>query len=511
MAFSSENVGDELLDSINRPFRNLPDLLDALMRALAERTRFIAGVVRIRDRGTLTVRRVGSEVATRWRDAPEATPRRGSALILPLAYAGAPLGEIELELHPQPAQDSPEFALLGHFARQCSLLVKRYDVRRWAERRLGRPLLLIGMSKALRELESFLEISARGRLPVLLRGEFGTEKAQLAAAIHCCSPAADGPFVQVDCAEPSGAPASWVEEAEGGTLFLGGVDELDPRLQRQLPRFLPSRLHQWLPENGAGKVRVIASTTADLHEQARDGQFSRSLLAELDFLSVTIPPLREREGDIEALICHALERNGYRFEEKGSAELVALCRAHEWPENLFELERMIARLAVMSEGRPIGFGDIVRHAPSLADHRPTGLWARPRPGSAGADPERWARRAIAGGDELRGLHDALRKALAFLGAQYDEPISLDRLARHSGVSPSHLGHLFRTSVGLSFKALLTQIRIVKAREMLRTDSRPNITEVAMTVGFSDLSHFERSFRSIVGQTPREYRRGALAH
>ena len=62
-----------------------------------------------------------------------------------------------------------------------------------------------------------------------------------------------------------------------------------------------------------------------------------------------------------------------------------------------------------------------------------------------------------------------------------------------------------------FKALLTQIRIIKAREMLRTDSRPNITEVAMTVGFSDLSHFERSFRSIVGQTPREYRRSAQAH
>ena len=511
MAFSSENVGDELLDSINRPFHNLPDLLDALMRGLAERLPLVAGAVRIHDRGTLTLRRVAGEVATRWRDCAGAPRKGGAALVLPLSYAGVPLGELEIELDRRFDEASAEHALLHHFARQCCLLVKRYDVRRWAERRLGRPLLLVGMSKALRELESFIEISARGRLPVLLRGEFGTEKAQLAAAIHCCSPAAEGPFVQIDCAEPPGRPAGWVEQAEGGTLYLGGVDELDPRLQRQLPRFLPSRLHQWLPESGARKVRVIASTTADLHDRARDGQFSRSLLAELDFLSVAIPPLREREGDIEALICHALERNGYRFEDKGSAELVALCRAHEWPENLFELERLIARLAVMSEGRPIGVGDIIRHAPTLAQRDPTGLWTCGRAGAGGADAARWAYRAIAGEAELRGLHEALRKALVFLGAHYDEPVSLDRLARHAGVSPSHLGYLFRSSVGLSFKALLTQIRIIKAREMLRTDSRPNITEVAMTVGFSDLSHFERSFRSIVGQTPREYRRSAQAH
>ena len=517
MAFASENVGDELLDSINRPFRNLPDLLDALMRALAERTRLLAGSIRISDIGQLTVRRVGGEIATRWRakegggGRAAATGAGGRGLVLPLGYAGAALGEIELQLERRPVS-GPELELLRHFARHCSLLVKRYEVRRWSERRLGRSLLLVGMSKALRELESFIEISARGRLPVLLRGEFGTEKAQLAAAIHCCSPAADGPFVQVDCAEPAGGPGAWLEQAEGGTLFLSDVDELEPRLQRQLPRHLPSRLHQWLPEAAARKVRVIASTTADLHERTADGLFARSLLAELDFLSVTIPPLREREGDIEALVCHALERNGYRFEDKGSEELVALCRAHEWPENLFELERMIARLAVMSEGRPIGFGDILRHAPSLALPHPN----RPAEGGgqagAGTDAaENWARRAIDGDGELRGLHEALRRALVHLGAHYDEPISLDRLARQAGVSPSHLGYLFRSSVGFPFKALLSHIRIIKARELLRGDSRPNITQVAMTVGFSDLSHFERSFRRIVGQSPREYRRTAGMH
>ena len=84
-------------------------------------------------------------------------------------------------------------------------------------------------------------------------------------------------------------------------------------------------------------------------------------------------------------------------------------------------------------------------------------------------------------------------------------------AADAGVSPSHLSFLFRSVVGLPFKALLGRIRIRKARELLAADSRPNITQVAMSVGFTDLSHFEKSFRRIVGQSPREFRRSASFH
>lgn len=525
MAFSIENIGDELLDSINRPFRNLPELLDALMRALAERTRLIRGSLSLDTIGTLLLGRSGASVVSDWLPAEDgatlwrsfaAAQSRPPALVLPITYADVQLGEIRLEMDPLPRPDDAETELLRHFARHCGLLVKRYDVRRWSEQRFGRPLLLVGMSKALRELEGFLEISARGRLPVLMRGEFGTEKAQLAASIHCCSPACDGPLVQIDCAEPSNGPAEWIDEAEGGTLYLGDVDELDPRLQKQLPQFLPSRLHQWLPGSGARQVRVIASTTADLYERVREGRFSRPLLAELDFLSVTIPPLRERTGDIESLIVDALERNGYCAEEKSSEALLTLCRAHDWPENLFELERLIARLAVMTERRPIQLGDISRHAPSMLVHGPEAATASlPDAGEedAGAGSAATAGLwtcGLADDDEarLRGIHEGLRRALLYLGARYDEPVTLADLARHSGVSPSHLGYLFRSIVGMSFKSVLGQIRIRKAREMLARERGRNITQIAMTVGFSDLSHFERSFRRIVGQSPREFRRSA---
>jgi len=520
VAFTSDHVGDELLESINRPFRDLPELLDALLRALAERTGLTAGALSVRGAGTLHLRVIGAEVVSDWiseslpaGDRPARADCEPGWLALPLTYAEAPLGELRLKIEPSPGPVDPQTELLRHFARQCGLLIKRYHVRSWSERRLGRPLLLVGLSKSLRELETFLEISARGRLPVLLRGEFGTEKAQLAAMIHCCGPTADGPFVQVDCAEPDGTPSQWIGRAEDGTLYLGDVDELAPRLQKQLSQYLPSVLHQWLPASAGGKVRVIASTTADLQERAREGLFSRSLLAELDFLSATIPPLRHRGGDIEPLICHALEQNGYRAEDKSTDALIAMCGTYDWPENLFELERTVARLAVLTESRPIALDDICRHAPTIV---PDGLAAAAPPSGGqasarGATVDHWVGCAIAGDQAaLRGLHHALRKALVNLGAHYNEPITLDQLARNAGVSPSHLGFLFRSVVGMPFKTLLGHIRIRKAREMLAAGARPNITQVAMSVGYCDLSHFERSFRRIVGQSPREFRRSAAA-
>lgn len=508
MAFTTDHIGEELLESINRPFRTLPDLLDALMRALAERTPLIAGSLRLEGIGALLVRREGRGILTSWHPAPSsAHPERFSSsardLALEVSYAGEVLGALRLELEPQAGPADLEAALLRHFARQCGLLVKRYAVRRWSEQRLGHPLLLVGMSKALRELEAFLEISARGRLPVLLRGEFGTEKAQLAATLHCCGPSADGPFVQVDCTEPGSDPAAWVRRAEGGTLFLSDVDELDPSLQKQLPRHLPSRQHQWLAGDGSAQVRVIASTTADLYERAQDGLFSRALLAELDFLTATIPPLRERLADIEPLICDALERNGYRAAEKSTEALIETCRAHHWPENLFELERTIARLAVLTEARPIQPSDIRRHAPDIAVR-----FDRDEGEAEGASAAAWVRRAIGAGQAPSpGLHDGLARALTYLGAHYDEPITLAQLARHAGVSPSHIGYLFRTTIGMPFKVLLGHIRIQKARELLADDRASNVTEIALRVGYADLSHFERRFRRIVGQSPREFRRG----
>jgi len=562
MATADDWLGDDLYQSVNRRIRDLPSLLDGLMRAFADRAQLVTARLCLRQVGTLVLARAGREITcdwlndastgesglggvapaacvddavreAQWRSAPtygqeeqagtEAKPgdaRRRSeqavSMSLPLSYAGAPIGEMQLSLRGDARHRGLAGVAAVDFARQCGLLIKRWEVQAWAAQRLGHPVLLAGMSRPVRALDRFVEKASASSLPVLISGEFGTEKAQLAAMIHGCGPRRDGPFVQVNGAEPAGPPGRWFDQANGGTLFLSGIDDLTPSLQRQLPQYMTSQLGQWLG-TPVRDLRVIASTTADLAERVAEGMFSRSLLAELDFLSIAVPPLRERTADIEVLVTTSLERHGFRPQDKATPALLQLCKAYPWPENTLELERVIARLAVMTGGRPITCEDIRRHAPDLAqDLRPTSS-SDPDPGSglsllAEPDPsvvivDRWVRCAITrDAADMKSLHDGLKRALPYLGRHYADAISLDQLAQHANISPSHLSFLFRTALDSSFKTLLTQIRVQKAKELLTGDPRLPITEVAMSVGFFDLSHFEKSFRRIVGQSPREFRR-----
>ncbi|CAO3382462.1 helix-turn-helix domain-containing protein [Azospirillum argentinense] len=527
---------DEILHPASADFRSLPELIGGLMGRLADRAPLRGGALWLQDMGTLVLAQDRAGGRLRWTEDgdPNDAAADPEAVVVPITYADAPVGEMRLVLDRAPDGAVPEAPILQDVARQCGYLAKRYEVRRWAERRFGRPLMMVGMSPALRELDAFLEQAAHSALPVLLTGEFGTEKAQLAAAIHGCGPRRDGPFVQVNGADPAGTPADWFARAAGGTLFLSGVDEMTPALQGQIVQHMPSQLGQWLDASGGwtlsangaasgmGAPRVIASTTADLRRLAEEGRFSRPLLAELDFLCATVPPLRDRPADIEPLVLAALERHGGRADETRTDELIALCKAHSWPENLFELERVIARLAVMTGGRPIRQGDVRRHAPWMVGGATTATpEAGPHPaGHPGGHPEcapadppasspadRWVGCALTRDqDALARLHGGLRKALLFLGERFADPITLDELSRQAHVSPSHLSYLFRTELQTSFKGLLGRIRIHKARELLAADRRLPITEVAMCVGYGDLSHFEKSFRRLVGESPREYRR-----
>jgi AraC-like DNA-binding protein len=488
----------------------LHDLLQALLRALAVHGNVTGGSLRLRGVAAMEVVPAGSRVAQ---------PLPVVSRTLPITYASEPIGELHLEWPRNVAEAAVR--VCEDFALRCAYLVKRYEVQAWAEKRLGRRLLLVGVSDALHRLEVFVEKAAHSMLPVLLKGDFGTEKALLAAAVHCCGPNRDGPFVEVNCADPAGLPAQWFQQASGGTLFFNGIDELARPLQSQLPQYMHSRLGQWLVVPDAGEIRVIASATADLAQRVQEGRFSRQLHAELDFLAIAVPPMRERPGDIHALLVAALERHRCDAHLACTDALIGISARHAWPDNLFEMERVVARLAVMTGGQPIHESDVRRHtpwllgtgqaqvaeAPVVTMPPPEATTAVRRQPPAPVPVEHWVRCAVTrnqGG--LSCLHDALRKALLYLGEHYAEPVSLGQLAGQAHVSPSHLGYLFRSVLSTTFKPLLQRIRIEKAKEILSTDARQRITEVALSVGFGDLSHFEKSFRRIVGQSPREFRR-----
>nr|WP_232289968.1 helix-turn-helix domain-containing protein [Burkholderia humptydooensis] len=525
---------EAILRNVYRPYRRLPDLLELLMRAFARHLDLGGASLRLRDVGVLRLHRSGERFDLVWLDGKGAGAHADDDIRavahsarFPVTYAGEPLGMLTLSAT-EGAARSDAFAAHGAaFAHRCALLFQRYGVQRWARQRLSRSLLLVGMSEPLHRIEIFVEKASYSLLPVLLTGEFGTEKAPLAAALHCCGPRRDGPFIEVNCADPADDPAQWFRQAAGGTLFFNGIDELAPRLQNQVRQYLHSRLGQWLVVPGECEVRVIASTTSDLRRCVEEGRFSQALLAELDFLSATVPTLRQRENDIAPLVAAALEHHGYVAERKCSDALLEICERYAWPENVYELERVIARLAVMTGDAPIGRDDVALHVPWMID-RPHGERVGAAHGHDRDDgtsrpaietnaaalqssvlPAHWARCAMTrNAAELARLHKALRKALLYLGEHYANPISMEQLAQHAHVSPSHLSYLFRHTLNVAFKPLLQHIRIEKAKEMLMRHDCPRVTEVALSVGFGDLSHFEKSFRRIVGSSPREFRGSA---
>lgn len=511
MAFTSESFGERLFESVGRSYRDLPGTLEALACALVSHARLQSLDMHLNDIGSLTVERQAREPVSRWQAPSEAfataaTVTSNSELDHEISYAGRKLGRMRARTTGARATTGPYPDLLPQFARQCGRLVMRDRLEKWSLGRLGQPLRLIGLSGAMRDLDRFVEIASASPLPVLLHGEFGTEKLAAAAAIHCSGPRPEQPFVAVDCSDPDAAPADWLDRSKGGTLYLSAIDRLSSPLQSALPRHLPSRLALWPHTASQRAPRIIASTTLDLAPLVADGRFSRELAIELSVLEARLPPIRERTGDIAALMRDTIARLGYDADEKITQDLLSACLAYDWPENCAEFERLLARLATMTGAVPIDAAAIRRHAPLLAkgQSEPPGtisIWTPPRTTLL----DRWALRAIDPDEDFAELDDTLAKALRHMGKRFEETIDLAELAAIGGVAPLRMSELFRSAIGVSFKKLLRQIRILAACERLASQPALSITQLAFEVGFGDLNYFERSFRSAIGETPRQFR------
>ena len=247
----------------------------------------------------------------------------------------------------------------------------------------------IGLKQIIGESPAFLDKVrcvprfARCDATVLISGESGTGKELFARAIHYLSPRADRPFVPVNCgALPenlveseifghkrgafTGAAsdqAGLIREAEGGTLFLDEIDCLTPQAQVKLLRFLQDGeyrsvgSHQILHAN----IRVIAAANADFSHIVREGKFREDLFYRLNVLSLTLPPLRERRGDILLLTHDFLEKQAAITETRPkNLSLAALNRllSHSWPGNVRELHNVLTRAIVLSDRDSIEPSDL---------------------------------------------------------------------------------------------------------------------------------------------------------
>jgi len=267
--------------------------------------------------------------------------------------------------------------------------LKLVDARR-ADDSLTRPELderydfsnIIGTDpKIVRVLEMIGRV-APTEASVLITGESGTGKELIAEAVHRNSRRRGGPFVKVNL---GGISATLFESemfghvrgaftdarqdrrgrfemADGGSIFLDEIGELDPSSQVKLLRVLQDRTFEVLGSSRPRTVdvRVIAATNRTLHEMVQRGEFREDLLYRLNLINIHLPPLRDRRGDISRLANHFLRlaNEAYRTDVGSlSARAIEWLKSQSWPGNIRQLRQTIDRAVLIRGGRELDVDD----------------------------------------------------------------------------------------------------------------------------------------------------------
>ncbi|MDJ0278994.1 sigma-54 dependent transcriptional regulator [Sphingomonas sp. 2R-10] len=234
---------------------------------------------------------------------------------------------------------------------------------------------IVGSAPQFRAALAIAAKAARARVPVLIEGESGVGKEVVADAIHAASPRARKPMVRVNC---GAIPANLVEselfghekgaftgaferkigrfqEADGGTLFLDEIGEMPFETQVKLLRVLQSGEIQPVGARHPREVdvRVVAATNKTLTQEVEAGRFREDLYYRLNVVQVTIPPLRERAGDIPALARHLMARIAQQpgLRQLGiTDDAITLLGTYAWPGNVRQLQNALFRAAVLCDG-----------------------------------------------------------------------------------------------------------------------------------------------------------------
>jgi len=349
----------------------------------------------------------------------------GPMMAAPLRIGSRTLGVVEA-MSPATAA-AFQAADLERFTASCSLIaiaVENASLYRRLDRESqlldraredhARPL--VAESPVMRRALQQAERAAAGRSTVLLVGETGTGKEQLARRIHEASPRARRPFVALNCgALPEGLLESELfghekgaftgadrrrigrfELADGGTLFLDEIGELPAAAQVKLLRVLQEREITRLGgvDTLRVDVRLVVATHRDLEAEVRAGRFREDLFFRIHVVPIRLPPLRERSDDVEPLACLFVERLSRELGRPPrvlTASALDVLRRHPWPGNVRELENLIERLLVLGDEGPVTAEEVAELLPQAssagsaaaadADRAPIGpasLWDQER-------------------------------------------------------------------------------------------------------------------------------------
>jgi DNA-binding NtrC family response regulator len=240
---------------------------------------------------------------------------------------------------------------------------------------------MIGRSPAMQEVFRLIERAGPSGKAILIQGESGTGKELVARALHQASGRADKPLVVINCAAlpealleselfghekgsftgAVAAKSGLFEVADGGTLFIDEIGEMPGPLQAKLLRVLEDGS---LRRVGSIKerrvdVRLVAATNRNLIQEVRDGRFREDLFYRINVMSLELPPIRERQGDIPLLVAHFLGP-GWQIEEQA----MKLMEQYDWPGNVRQLSNAIERAKILADDQFVR----VRELPNEVAH-----------------------------------------------------------------------------------------------------------------------------------------------
>jgi len=243
---------------------------------------------------------------------------------------------------------------------------------------------IIGDSPRIVEVSQSIQRVAPTDSTVMLQGESGTGKELFARAIHQLSPRRNRPFVAINCAaipdtlienelfgHEKGAFTSATsrqigkfEMADGGTIFLDEIGELALGVQSKVLRVLQERRFERIGGTVTidVDVRIVCATNRTLSDEVKQGRFREDLFFRLNVFPITLPPLRARKEDLDALTNFFLQRLGRSLQISEAAR--AVLREHDWPGNIRELANALERAAILCERNTIEPRDLALGAPS---------------------------------------------------------------------------------------------------------------------------------------------------
>ena len=275
----------------------------------------------------------------------------------------------------KPIEADQLFRVVEKGLERCRLLEENSRLRQILASKDDGRRDMVGEGPAMQQLRRTIAAIAQSDYNVLIRGESGTGKEVVAGLIHRSGARAAKPFISVDC--PS-IPENLLESelfgyvkgaftgadrdhqglfaaAQGGTLHLDEIGDINPVIQTKLLRCLQNGEVRPVGANRSFQVdvRIIASTNQDLEARIKDKTFREDLYYRLNVLSLTLPPLRERQEDIPLFALHVLKRTCLEsgLEEKEMApEVLRWLAARTWPGNVRELQNFVRRLTVFCPG-----------------------------------------------------------------------------------------------------------------------------------------------------------------